>query len=76
MLRSAIENVVRNGIRYTPEGKSVDLTLEKVNSGGAATARLKVRDYGPGVPETSLARIFIPFNRVAEETESDSQGAG
>jgi two-component system, OmpR family, sensor histidine kinase CpxA len=76
MLRSAIENVVRNAIRYTPEGKAVDVSLEQTSVGGAAKARLRVRDYGPGVPEGMLPDIFVPFRRVQQPTLSDSQGAG
>jgi two-component system, OmpR family, sensor histidine kinase CpxA len=76
MLRSAIENVVRNAIRYTPEGKSVEVSIEQTNSSGSAKARLRVRDYGPGVPEGMLADIFVPFRRVQQPTLSDGQGAG
>lgn len=38
MLRSAIENVVRNSIRYTPLGTSVDLTLEQTSIAGKMKA--------------------------------------
>ena len=76
MLRSAIENVVRNAIRYAPPGTSVDLTLERTNISGKTTALLRVRDYGPGVPDELVSRIFVPFCRVHEPPESTSQGAG
>ena len=76
MLRSAIENVVRNAIRHTPEGRSVDLTLQKTSSLSDAKALLRIRDYGPGVPERMLKDIFVPFHRVPEEAESNSHGAG
>ena len=76
MLRSAIENVVRNAIRHTPPGKSVDLTLEQTNMAGKPKASLRVRDYGSGVPESMLADIFVPFCRVPEAAETNAQGAG
>jgi signal transduction histidine kinase len=76
MLRSAIENVVRNAIRYAPEGTSVDVSIEQMSGGGPAKARLRVRDYGSGVPEGMLLDIFVPFRRVQQQTESDGQGAG
>ena len=76
MLRSAIENVVRNAIRYTPEGKSVDVTLEQIDRARGSIASLRVKDYGPGVPENSLRDIFVPFRRVQDQTESNSPGAG
>jgi two-component system sensor histidine kinase CpxA len=36
-------------------------------------ALLRVRDYGPGVPESMLSEIFLPFRRVAN---AHSEGAG
>lgn len=75
MLRSAIENVVRNAIRHTREQTAVELTLRKVE--GASRALLKVQDRGPGVPDRMLRDIFVPFQRVVEQQESNSaQGAG
>jgi two-component system sensor histidine kinase CpxA len=80
MLRSAIENVVRNAIRYTPPGTSVDLTLEQTSIAGKSKALVRVRDHGFGVPDKMLSEIFVPFyrvqERVQEHTESDTQGAG
>jgi two-component system sensor histidine kinase CpxA len=61
LLRSAVENVVRNAIRHTAEGTAVEISLKT----GNARALLRVRDYGPGVPESLLSEIFLPFRRVA-----------
>jgi two-component system sensor histidine kinase CpxA len=72
MLRSAIENIVRNAIRHTPAATSVEITLKQT---GAGKALLKVRDYGPGVPDRMLADIFRPFHQVPE-SGSNPQGAG
>jgi signal transduction histidine kinase len=49
LLRRAIENVVRNAIRYSPENAQIDLTLAETPSGASIT----VRDYGWGIPEES-----------------------
>src|SRR5262249_51972547 len=56
LLRSAVENVVRNGVRYTGEGTAVEVTLRW----HMETAVLTVRDHGPGVPEAELQHIFEP----------------
>jgi signal transduction histidine kinase len=61
MLRSAIENVVRNAVRHTGERTSVEITLEREGS----AALLRVRDHGPGVPESILAEIFLPFRKAS-----------
>ena len=72
LLRSAVENVVRNAVRYTAIGSAVEVTLRwKLD-----TALLTVRDHGPGVPETELQRIFEPFYRVSEARDRASGGAG
>jgi two-component system sensor histidine kinase CpxA len=69
LLRSAVENVVRNAIRHTAEGTTVEISLKC--AGGQAL--LWVRDYGPGVPESMVSEIFLPFRRVPND---DSDGAG
>ena len=74
MLRSAIENVVRNAIRYTAAGTAVEIRLE--NRRDDRKALLRIRDHGPGVPKIMLANIFFPFQRVPETGDSNSQGAG
>ena len=72
LLASAIENVVRNALHYSPPGAAVELALHA----NPATVRLVVRDHGPGVPEADLQRIFEPFFRVAESRSRDSGGDG
>jgi len=74
MLRSAIENVVRNAIRYTPEGTTVEIALERFAESDEKVL-LTIRDHGPGVPKIMLAGIFQPFQRVPT-AESNSDGAG
>jgi signal transduction histidine kinase len=68
LMRSAVENIVRNAIRYTAEGTAVEIGVERRDS----RVRITVRDHGPGVPEERLGEIFQPFRRV----ESGSEGAG
>jgi two-component system sensor histidine kinase CpxA len=61
MLREAIENVVRNAIRYTPEGAAVTVEAGRV---GGDQYRVVVRDAGPGVAVEHLDRIFETFYRA------------
>lgn len=72
LLRRAIENVIRNAIRHAPEGSAVEASLEAAN--GRAVVR--IRDYGPGVPDESLPRIFDAFYRVETDRDRASGGAG
>lgn len=71
LLRRAVENVVRNAIRYSPQGTPVEVSLAHVNG----RARITVRDRGPGVPDSSLPLLFEPFYRV-ESDRSRASGGG
>jgi signal transduction histidine kinase len=72
LLRRAIENVLRNAIRHAPEGTAVEASLEAANG----RAQVRIRDYGPGVPEDALPRIFDAFYRVETDRDRASGGAG
>ncbi|MBS1839419.1 MAG: HAMP domain-containing protein [Acidobacteria bacterium] len=76
LLRSAVENVIRNAVKYTAEGTEVQITLQKMSGNGNNTALLRVRDHGRGVPENSLANIFLPFYRVEDARDRTSGGSG
>jgi two-component system, OmpR family, sensor kinase len=72
ILRQAIENVMRNAVRFTAEGTSVEVRL--VREGDEAV--ITVRDRGPGVPEEALEEIFRPFTRLEAARDRASGGAG
>jgi two-component system sensor histidine kinase CpxA len=76
LLRQALENLVRNAVRYTAEGTVVEISLRKKVSGGRSWAHIQVRDRGPGVPEGELRDIFRPFYRVNDARDRQSGGAG
>ena len=72
LLRSAIENVLRNAVRYSPTKTPVDLSVARARTG----LEIAIADHGPGVPPADLERIFEPFFRVAESRDRDSGGEG
>jgi signal transduction histidine kinase len=72
LLRSALENVVRNAVRYTAPGTEVEIVLACTEN----EAVVSVRDHGPGVPEFELPNLFRPFYRVANARDRQSGGAG
>jgi two-component system OmpR family sensor kinase len=76
ILRRAVENVVRNAVRFAPSESSVEVRLERVLEDGRPVARVHVRDRGPGVPESYLEEIFQPFFRVSESRDRRSGGTG
>lgn len=63
-----------NAFNYTPEGSDVTLSIDTVGN----VARIVVKDTGPGIPETQLARIFDRFYRgdVARDTRAVGAGLG
>lgn len=72
ILRRAIENVIRNAVRHSPEGGRVTVVLE----GHETIYRLIVGDQGRGVPEADLDRIFEPFVRISAGRSEASPGGG
>jgi signal transduction histidine kinase len=76
LLRSAVENVVRNAVRYTAEGTQVQIDLACVGEDGNRWAAIRVRDHGPGLPESELNNVFRPFYRVANARERETGGTG
>lgn len=71
LLRSAIENVLRNAIKYTAKGSSIRVRLSVENN----QAVLRVADRGPGVPEQQLEAIFKPFYRTSEARTPGANGS-
>jgi signal transduction histidine kinase len=73
LLRRAIENVVRNSVKYTRENSSVSVVLSRPSNG---MAQILVDDEGPGISEEELAEIFKPFYRAAFARTNGTSGAG
>jgi len=76
LLHSAIENVIRNAIRYTAAGTSIEIMLQRKEMEAKSFALLIIRDHGPGVPESELTTIFRPFYRLADARDRQSGGTG
>ncbi len=72
LLRRAIENVLRNAVRYSPADDPVDVSLRLMKT----EAEVVVRDRGPGVPTEALEKIFLPFYRVEAARERQTGGTG
>jgi two-component system sensor histidine kinase CpxA len=68
LLHGAIENVMRNAIRYTEGDNPIEVNLR--------SREFAPRDHGSGVPESELLNIFQPFYRVAEDRDRHTGGTG
>ncbi|HEY1214001.1 MAG TPA: ATP-binding protein, partial [Bryobacteraceae bacterium] len=74
LLRRAVDNVVRNAIRYSPRDSEIgfDCHLEP----DTQQIVFQIADHGPGVPEEMLSDIFLPFFRTAPGRERKTGGTG
>jgi signal transduction histidine kinase len=72
LMRRAVENVIRNAIRFSPEDEPIEVRLSCENG----RALIGIRDHGPGVPGNSLPLLFEPFYRVESDRNRASGGVG
>ena len=74
LIQRVLENLVKNAIRFTPEGGEVTISITEQEDSVAVA----VSDNGPGISETDIPRIFDRFYRAldGEEARSDSSGLG
>jgi len=73
LIRSAIENIVRNAMKYTGDESPVEISLR---TGRQGSVEINIRDYGEGVPEESLSKLYDPFYRIGEARDRQSGGFG
>jgi two-component system sensor histidine kinase PfeS len=73
-LGQALENILRNALRYTPINKEVQVKLSDYKG----DYKIMISDQGPGVPKEHLNTIFRPFFRIdrARSCDTDSFGLG
>lgn len=76
LVRSAVENVVRNAVRHTGEGTAVEVELLPESGNKGSGTRVRVTDHGPGVPEEELENLFRPFYRLEDARDRRSGGTG
>jgi heavy metal sensor kinase len=72
LLERMVANLFDNAIRYTPEGGTVEVFLNKQKG----RARLEIRDTGIGIPQGSLPFIFDRFFVVDKSRSKETGGAG
>ncbi len=75
LLYSAVENVIRNAVKYTHEGTTVELSLD-IDRQQTDWVQIQVCDCGNGVPNAMLPKLFDPFFRVENARERETGGHG
>ncbi len=61
LLRQALINLFLNALQAMPKGGSLEVIAERADGPRGKEARLRIRDSGPGIPESVRARVFHPF---------------
>lgn len=72
LMGRALENVLRNAMKYSPVAGSICFALQQNEHG----LLLSITDQGPGIPPTHLEQIFAPFFRVSDSRNSQTGGTG
>lgn len=72
LIQRAFENIIRNGVKFTAEGTSVEVSATAT----AGAFVLRVADRGPGVPAADLEAIFEPFYRGQNGHAAEGFGLG
>jgi signal transduction histidine kinase len=73
LIERALENVLDNALRYTPEGGRIDIRLKPHGE----WLRIEVQDTGPGIAAGDLPRVFDRFHRAQRSDDrGESRGAG
>jgi two-component system, cell cycle sensor histidine kinase PleC len=65
-------NLLSNAVKFTPAGGVIEAALFQAGAG----VELTVRDTGPGIPESQLARLFEPFEQLDNHYGRANGGTG
>jgi two-component system sensor histidine kinase CpxA len=76
LIYRAIENVLRNAIRYSRTESVIELAMHREERAGEHWVMLEIADDGPGVADSELQHIFRPFYRLDDARERDTGGFG
>lgn len=74
LIHRAIENIIRNALRYSAPHPKIDVSLSYDEA--KKVFYVDIKDNGPGVPETELDKLFNPFYRVDSSRAKHTGGYG
>jgi signal transduction histidine kinase len=75
-LRSVVQNLFMNAVKYGGPDRWVGIKAEHLRDGRSHRVRITVSDHGPGIPANELPHIFDPFYRGGEATAKQIHGNG
>jgi len=72
LMECALENVLENALRYTPEGGNIDIRVAVADQ----WLRIEIQDTGPGIEPEDVSQVFDRFYRAHRPDDEDDRGAG
>ena len=75
-LRSAVQNLIANAVKYGGTDRWVGIKAEQVTDARRSEVRITISDHGPGIPASELPHIFDPFYRGADAVTRQVHGNG
>jgi len=72
--RTVLDNLISNAVKFASDGDRVEVRVG--TEGEATTARLEVKDTGPGIPEDELGRLFTKFARLSPRPTANEVSTG
>ena len=69
LLKRCLANLIDNAVLY---GQRAEVAVEE----GADVLTIRVRDHGPGIPESEINKVFEPFYRLEGSRSRDTGGTG
>ncbi len=68
----AVENLVRNALRFSPDGGTVSIEASR----SARALNIVISDEGPGMPAEVMEKVFLPFVRGSDQKTGSGFGLG
>lgn len=73
LLSRALENIIGNAVRYTPESGNIVVSIDKIDN---LSYSIKVEDTGVGIPSYEMTEIFSPLYRGEKSRNRKTGGSG
>lgn len=71
-LRSVLENLVSNALKYSPHGANVSVAMAHANE----HVQLRIRDHGEGIPVGEEDKLFKKFSRLSVKPTGGESSSG
>jgi signal transduction histidine kinase len=75
-IEQVLTNLIGNAIKFAPAGSCIEVCARATSQAARAFVEVEVADAGPGVPEADRQRIFEPYVRTGEASQTGGLGLG